>query len=321
MMMTTYILRRVLWSLLIIVMLTLLIFFAMRLLPGDPLLIFLGSTQSYSNVSPEALEQLRHKFGLDKPIMIQYFNWVGGVVQGDLGESIFYHESVGSLIRNRLPVTLNIGIAAFIIATLVGAASGLLAALRRGRIIDQIVTPLAYVGITIPIFWLGILLIFVLGLKLHWLPIGGYISPFEDFWLNIKMLIMPVACECVTGVASVSRQMRSSVLEVSTQDYIRTAWAKGLPERIIVLKHILKNSLIPVVTLAGFAIGGIFGGSVLIETVFNIPGMGRLMVSSIFNQDYVVVQACTLIFGGIILLINLIVDISYGWLDPRIRYS
>jgi peptide/nickel transport system permease protein len=302
-------------------MLTLLIFFAMRLLPGDPLLIFLGTTQSYSSLSPEALDQLRHKYGLDKPVMIQYFNWVGGVLHGDLGESIFYHEKVGSLISKRLPITLNIGIVAFVVATILGTASGLLAGLRRGRLADQIVTPFAYVGITIPIFWLGILLIFIMGLKLHWLPIGGYVSPFENFWLNVKMLIMPVICESVTGVASISRQMRSSVLEIYSQDYIRTAWSKGLAERAIVFKHVLKNSLIPVVTLAGFAIGMIFGGSVLIETVFNIPGMGRLMVSSIFNQDYVVVQACTLIFGSIVLIINLLVDISYGWLDPRIRYG
>ena len=319
--MTTYIIRRLLWSLLIIILLTLLIFFAMRLLPGDPLIIFLGSTSSYSSVGPEGLAQLRHQYGLDQPIMIQYFHWVGGVLHGDLGQSIFYHESVGSLIRTRFPVTLNIGLAAFVIATVLGTASGLLAGLRRGKLADQIVTPLAYVGITVPIFWLGILLIYVFGLKAHLLPIGGYVSPFTDFAGNIKMLIMPVACECVTGVASVSRQMRSSVMEVTSQDFIRTAWSKGLPERAIVLKHILKNSLIPVVTLAGFAIGSIFGGSVLIETVFNIPGMGRLMVSSIFNQDYVVVEACTLIFGAIILGINLIVDISYGWLDPRIRYG
>jgi peptide/nickel transport system permease protein len=319
--MTTYIIRRLLWTLVIIILLTLLVFFAMRLLPGDPLIIFLGTTQSYSNLSPEAVDLLRQKYGLDKPIMVQYFNWVKGVVRGDLGESIFYHESVNSLVATRLPVTVNLGILAFIFATVLGTASGLLAGLRRGKMGDQIITPLAYVGITVPIFWLGILLIYIFGLKLGWLPIGGYTSPFEDFWLNIKMLIMPVACESVVGLASLSRQMRSSVLEVTRQDYIRTAWSKGLRERAIVLTHVLKNSLIPVITLMGFAIGGIFGGSVLIETVFNIPGMGRLLVSSIFNQDYVVVEACTLIFGSIVLIVNLIVDISYGFLDPRIRYS
>jgi len=318
--MTAYIVRRLIWALITIILLTMVVFFAMRLLPGDPLMIYVAQSQ-ISNIGPEALEKLRAEHGLDKPLIVQYFNWVKGVVQGDLGRSIFYNESVGRLIAKRLPITANIGIVAFIVATILGTLSGLLAGLRRGRLADQIVTPLAYVGITIPIFWLGILLVYIFGLKLGWLPIGGYTSPFENLWMNIKQLVMPVACECVVGLASMSRQMRSSVLEVARQDYIRTAWAKGLGERIIVFRHILKNSLIPIITLMGFAVGTIFGGSVFIETVFNIPGMGRLMVNSIFNQDYVVVQATTLIFGAIVLIVNLIVDISYGWLDPRIRYS
>jgi len=318
--MAAYIIRRLIWALFIIIMLTLVIFFAMRLLPGDPLMIYIAQSQ-ISNIGPEALAQLRAEHGLDKPILVQYFNWAGGVLQGDLGRSVFYNADVGKLIAKRLPITAHIGLLAFIVATILGTLSGLLAGLRRGKLADQIVTPLAYVGITIPIFWLGILLVYVFGLKLGWLPIGGYTSPFENFWLNTRQLIMPVVCECVLGLASMSRQMRSSVLEVARQDYIRTAWSKGLRERIIVFKHMLKNSLIPVITLMGFAVGMIFGGSVFIETVFNIPGMGRLMVSSIFNQDYVVVQATTLIFGVIVLVVNLIVDISYGWLDPRIRYG
>jgi len=318
--MTTYIIRRLIWALVIIIMLTLVIFFAMRLLPGDPLMIYIAQSQ-ISNIGPEALAQLRAEHGLDKPIMVQYFNWVSRVLQGDLGRSVFHNESVGKLIAKRLPITAHIGVLSFIVATILGTLSGLLAGLRRGKLADQIVTPLAYVGITVPIFWLGILLVYAFGLKLGWLPIGGYTSPFEDFWLNARQLIMPVVCASVLGLASMSRQMRSSVLEVARQDYIRTAWSKGLRERAIVFKHMLKNSLIPVITLMGFAVGMIFGGSVFIETVFNIPGMGRLMVSSIFNQDYVVVQATTLIFGAIVLLVNLIVDISYGWLDPRIRYG
>ena len=318
--MTAYIIRRLLWALIIIIMLTLVVFFAMRLLPGDPLMIYIAQSQ-ISNIGPEALEQLRAEHGLDKPILVQYFNWAGGVLRGDLGRSVFFNEDVGALIAKRLPITAHLGVLAFIVATILGTLSGLLAGLRRGKLADQIVTPLAYVGITVPIFWLGILLIYVFGLRLGWLPIGGYTSPFVDFWLNARQLVMPVACESVLGLASMSRQMRSSVLEVTRQDYVRTAWAKGLQERVIVLKHVLKNSLIPVITLMGFAVGMIFGGSVFIETVFNIPGMGRLMVNSIFNQDYVVVQATTLIFGVIVLVVNLIVDISYGWLDPRIRYS
>jgi len=318
--MTTYIIRRLIWALIILIMLTLVVFFAMRLLPGDPLMIYVAQSQ-ISNIGPEALDQLRAEHGLDKPILVQYYNWASKVLRGDLGRSVFYNESVAKLIARRLPITAHIGLVAFFIATILGTLSGLLAGLRRGKLADQIVTPLAYVGITVPIFWLGILLIYAFGLKLHWLPIGGYTSPFEDFWLNTRQLIMPVVCSCVLGLASMSRQMRSSVLEVSRQDYIRTAWSKGLRERAIVLRHMLKNSLIPVITLMGFAIGMIFGGSVFIETVFNIPGMGRLMVNSIFNQDYVVVQATTLIFGTIVLVVNLIVDISYGWLDPRIRYG
>jgi peptide/nickel transport system permease protein len=318
--MTTYIIRRLIWALILLILLTMLVFFSMRLLPGDPILIYVASTSAYSGMSPEAIEQLRAQYNLDKPIIVQYFIWVGDIFRGDLGESITYHEDVGALIAKRLPITMHIGILGFIVATVLGTASGLLAGLRRGKLADQIITPLAYVGICIPIFWLGILLMYVFGLKLHWLPIGNYTSPFEDFWLNTKQIIMPVICQCVTGLAGLSRQMRSSVLEVVQQDYVRTAWSKGLRERTIVMRHMLKNSLIPVITLMGFAIGLIFGGSVFIETVFNIAGVGRLMVQAIFSQDYVVVQATTLIFGGVILVVNVIVDLSYGWLDPRIRY-
>jgi peptide/nickel transport system permease protein len=183
------------------------------------------------------------------------------------------------------------------------------------------VTPLTYIGITIPIFWLGILMIYGLGLKLGWLPICGYTSPLDDFWLSTKQLIMPVTCLAVFGLAANARQMRSSMLEVIRKDYIRTAWSKGLKERSIIFKHAMKNSLIPVITLIGVHIGHIFGGSVLVETVFAIPGIGRLLVDSIFGHDYVVVQAITLLIAVAVLLANLVVDISYGWLDPRIRFK
>ena len=318
--MIAYIVRRLISAIIILIFLTVVIFFAMRLLPGDPLMIYVAQSQ-FSNIGQDALQQLRIEYGLDKPMLVQYFTWAGHVLKGDLGKSIFFNQSVGKLIARRLPITINIGAVAFVVATVLGTLTGLMAGLRRGKLVDQLVTPLAYVGITIPVFWLGVVMVYLFGVTLHWLPIGGYTSPFTNLWLNAKQLIMPVICECVLGLASLSRQMRSSVLEVARQDYIRTAWAKGLQERAIVIKHMLKNSLIPIITLMGFAIGGIFGGSVLVETVFNIPGMGRLMVNSIFNQDYVVVQATTLIFGALVLLVNLIVDISYGWLDPRIKYS
>jgi peptide/nickel transport system permease protein len=302
-------------------MLTLLVFFSMRLLPGDPIIIYVGQSQGVIGMDPAALDKLRAEYGLDKPIMVQYFHWIGGIFHGDLGKSITYHDDVSKLLLKRFPITIYIGVITFIIATILGTLGGMFAALRQGKLGDQIITPLSYIGITIPIFWLGVLMIYAFGLKLHWLPTSGYTSPFKDFALSTRQLVMPVICGAITQIAMLSRQMRSSVLEVVRQDYIRTAWSKGLNERIIVLKHTLKNSLIPVITLMGFAIGGIFGGSVLVESVFNIPGMGRLMVTSIFAQDYTVVQACTLIFAIIVLVSNLAVDMSYGWLDPRIRYG
>jgi len=267
------------------------------------------------------MESLRHEYGLDKPVMIQYFDWFGGLFRGNLGTSIYYHEDVGKLLGDRFPITLHLGLVAFIISNIFGILLGLLAGIRRGTWLDAVSTTLANIGITIPVFWLGVLLIYTFGLKLHWLPIYGYTSPFEDFWLNTKQIIMPVICLAITGMAYTARQMRSAMLEVIRQDYIRTAWSKGLHERTIIMKHALKNSIIPVITLMGMGLGMVFGGAVLVETVFAIPGIGRLLVTSVFAQDYVVVQSGTLLIAAFIILCNLIVDISYGWLDPRIRYN
>jgi peptide/nickel transport system permease protein len=228
---------------------------------------------------------------------------------------------VGKLLADRFPITLHLGLVAFIVANVFGILLGLLAGIRRGTWLDAMATTLANIGITVPVFWLGVLLIYTFGLKLGWLPIYGYTSPFQDFWLNTRQIIMPVICLAITGMAFTARQMRSAMLEVIRQDYIRTAWSKGLQERVIILKHALKNSLIPVITLMGIGVGMVFGGSVLVETVFAIPGIGRLLVTSVFAQDYVVVQSGTLVIAFIVILSNLIVDISYGWLDPRIRYG
>jgi len=319
--MTTYIIRRLLQALFVLILVTLIIFFVMRLLPGDPIIIYVAQTAELEAMPPEMLDKLRHEFGLDKPIMIQYLNWVTGIFRGDFGTSIFYREKVSTLMLECFPVTLHLGIVALLVGAVFGVLAGLFAAVRRGKWLDMVVTPLTYVGITIPVFWLGILLIYVFGLKLRWFPISGYTSPFDDFWLSTRQLVMPVICLAVFGLAANARQMRSSMLEITHQDYIRTAWAKGLSERKIIVRHAMKNSLIPVITLMGIGVGIIFGGSVLVETVFAIPGVGRLLVSSIFGQDYVVVQAITFVIAMIVLVVNLVVDISYGWFDPRIRYG
>jgi peptide/nickel transport system permease protein len=319
--MTTYLVRRLFQALIVLILVTLIVFFVMRLLPGDPLLIYLAQNTELDAMPTEMLDQLRHEFGLDKPIMIQYFNWVWNILHGDFGTSIFYREKVGILMLERFPITAHLGVFALLVSSLFGILMGLVAAVRRGKWVDKIVTPLSYVGLTIPVFWLGIILIYLLGLKLRLLPIAGYTSPFDNFWLSTRQAIMPVLCLATFGLAANARQTRSSMLETIQQDYIRTAWSKGLQERTIVLRHALKNSLIPVITLMGIGIRMIFGGSVLVETVFAIPGIGSLLVSSIFGQDYVVVQAITLVIAVLILLVNLIVDMSYAWLDPRIRYS
>ena len=306
---------------LVLILVTLLVFFVMRLTPGDPIYLYIARSGNIENMSMEQMERLRQQYGLDKPLMVQYFDWVGNFFRGDLGKSIIYKDDIGTLLKSKFPVTLNLGILALLISTVLGILAGIAAAVWRGKWIDKLVTPSSYIGLTIPVFWLGYLLIYAFGYKLAWLPISGYTSPFVDLGQNIKQVIMPVICISVFGIAANARQMRSSMLEVIRQDYIRTAWAKGLSERVVILRHALKNSVIPVVTLIGFGVGIIFGGDVLVETVFSIPGLGFFMTMSIINKDYIVIQSITLIMSLIILSVNLIVDISYAWLDPRIRYS
>jgi peptide/nickel transport system permease protein len=318
--MGTYILRRLIQSVFVIMLVTFLVFIVIRLLPGDPILIYL-SQQEVDTLSLEQLQKARAEFGLDKPLPEQYINWIKDLIHGDLGMSLFYREKVSSLIAERFPVTLDLGLLAFVISHLLGIVFGAVSALRRGSRTDTAVTLMANLGITVPIFWLGILLIYFFGLRLNWLPRFGYTSPFVDLAQNIRQSILPVVCLAIFPIASVARQTRSSMLEVIRQDYVRTAWSKGLRERAVVMKHVLKNGLIPVVTLSGIGLSIILGGSVLVETVFNIPGMGRLGVEAVQSQDYAIIQAFILITAAIVVLVNLVVDISYGWLDPRVRYG
>ncbi|UCD29246.1 MAG: ABC transporter permease [Planctomycetota bacterium] len=318
--MTTYILRRLIEAVFVLLILTCLVFFCMRLVPGDPIFLYMDSTD-VNMLTPEKIAALKHELGLDQPLIVQYGRWLANAVRGDLGMSLFYSDRVSKMIAERLPVTIHLGIFAFILSSVVGIVLGIVAAVRRGRWLDTVATLAANLFITIPMFWLGILLILALGLYAGILPISGYTSPFEDFWLSTKQLIMPVLCLAVGSMGSNARLTRTSMLEVIHQDYIRTAWSKGLKEKSIISKHALKNSLIPVVTVLGLHIRIIFGGAVLIETVFSIPGMGSLMVDATFNKDYTLVQGGVMVVAIIVILSNLIVDISYGWLDPRVRYD
>lgn len=318
--MIAYIVRRLLQGFMVLILVTIFIFLIMRLLPGDPLILYIAEKE-LEGISAADMAALRHTYGLDKPLAIQYFDWIGGVLTGDLGESILQQEKVTTLFKERIPVTLHLGILSILISSTFGITFGLICALQRGKWPDTVFTIIANIGITAPQFWVGILLIYGLAVRLGLLPVYGYTSPFEDFGKSIQHIIMPVICLSLFSLASLTRQARSSTLEVIRQDYVRTAWAKGLRERVIVLRHILRNALLPVVTMLGMHFGHIIGGSVLIETVFQVPGLGGLMRDAVFSHDYQIVQSGVLIISSIVILCNLIVDISYGWFDPRIKYE
>jgi peptide/nickel transport system permease protein len=315
-----YISRRLIQAFIVLILVTIIVFLLMRLLPGDPLLLYRVQNE-LNDLSPAQIEQLRVELGLDKTLPVQYFNWMAGIVHGDFGDALFRPETVGHLLVERLPISLYLGVLSLLLSSVVGILAGLVSALRRGSWLDTLVTSIANFGISIPVFWLGVLMVYFFSLSLGWLPVQGFTSPFTDFSLSTRQLIMPVICEATVALAANARQTRSSILEVVQQDYVRTAWSKGLRERTIIVKHILKNGLIPVITLIGIQVSHIIGGSVLVETVFNIPGMGRLMVEAVFSQDFAIVQGGVLVIATMVILTNLAVDISYGLLDPRIRYG
>jgi peptide/nickel transport system permease protein len=318
--MTTYIIRRLIQGFFILVLITLIVFLAMRLLPGDPIYMIVGEAE-LTNMTRADIDAIRHEYGLDRPLAVQYIDWMSGIFHGDFGTSIVYDYSPLRIYSRAVPITLNLGLPAFVISFLFGIPAGIICAIRRGKWIDTVVTVVSNIGITIPIFWLGTMLIYLFALKLHWLPVMGYTPPLEDLAKNVRQLVMPVFCLAIFTISATSRQTRSSMLEVMRQDYIRTAWSKGLRERRVVLKHAIKNGLIPVITLLGMGFSHIIGGTVLIETVFNIRGMGLTLVSAVFSRDYPVVQGYVFLIAISVLFVNLMVDISYGWLDPRIRYG
>jgi peptide/nickel transport system permease protein len=314
--MLNYILRRIIQTLVLLVLLSLIAFSLVEIMPGDPASAILGNT-----ATREQILELREEMGLDQPFMVRYGNWLWDIVHGDIGWSYMYSEKISFLIAQRLPITMYLSLLAIVLSVILGVTSGIYCAIRRNGFLDQIISVSANIGISAPSFWLGILGILVFGLTLKWLPIQGWTSPFDDFVMSTKQAVMPVILMAIPGIAVMTRQTRSSMLEVIRQDYIRTAWSKGLTERMVVSRHALKNGLIPVVTLLGMHLRVLVGGSVLVETVFNIPGMGRLLVAAAFNKDFMVVQAGVLIIGLIVCLANLLVDISYGWIDPRIKYN
>ncbi|MDO9534916.1 MAG: ABC transporter permease [Bacillota bacterium] len=312
--MAGFVARRLVQSVIVLIMVSFIAFSFLHLLPGDAALVILGG-----EATQEEILNLRQELGLDQPMWVQYGRWFTNALQGNLGRSIFHRESVISVIAKRLPVTIYLGTLALLLSILISIPAGIISAVRRGHISDSIITVAANLGMAIPIFWLGILGIYFFSLKLGWLPVMGYTSPLDNFWLSTKQAIMPVICLAVIPLATLTRQTRSSMLEVIRQDYIRTARSKGLKEKTVITRHALKNAIIPVVTLLGLQARYLVGGSILVEQIFNIPGMGRLMVSSVFDKDFPIVQGCILVVAIAIILANLVIDLSYGYLDPRIR--
>jgi peptide/nickel transport system permease protein len=313
---TGYIIRRLIQTIIVLLVVTFISFLLLHLTPGDPAAAMLGT-----EASREQIETLQKELWLDRPFIVQYGHWLFNVFKGDFGTSVMFRDPAVKIFAERLPITLYLSMLAFILSTFLGISAGIICAIRRGSILDQIVSLFANLGISTASFFLGYIGILVFSFKLGWLPISGYTSPLDDFWLSFKQIIMPVIIMATPGIAVMARQTRSSMLEVIHQDYIRTAYSKGLMEKVIVMRHALKNALIPVVTLLGMQIRILVGGSVIVETVFNIPGLGRLLVQGAINKDFIVIQGGVLLIGTIVCLANLLVDISYGWLNPRYKYE
>ena len=318
--MAGYIVRRLIIGLIVLIVVSMLVFIVLRELPGDPLFLYIADNR-YSSLTPEDIHDLRVQFGLDRSLPVQYVDWLNRLVHGDFGTSVLYRNSVADLIKGALPITVSLSLLAMLVSAIIGIVLGALSALRRGKWPDTVATMLANIGITAPGFWVAIILMFIFGLKLRWLPPFGYTSPFTDFGMFTRQAIMPIICLAIFPIGALTRQTRSGMLEVMRQDYIRTAWSKGLKEQVIVIRHMLKNALIPIITLLGMQLRQVFSGAVIIETVFNIPGMGRLSVDALFSRDFIIVQDVVLIISAIVILSNLFVDVAYGIIDPRIRYG
>ena len=290
------------------------IFSLQQLLPGDPALVMAGEERD-----PAVLEQIRKQYRLDQPVPIQYVYWVKGVLSGDLGESMRLKEPVLRLILQKFPVTLQLALMAIVVSLTVGVTAGVISAIRKNTKIDYGVNLVALWGISTPNFWLGIMLIFCFSVWLGWLPASGYVSPFEDFWLSLQTTILPAFVLGNSFAAVLMRHTRSAMLQAMTSDYVRTARAKGLAERVVVVKHALRNALTPVITLGALELGTLLSGAVLTEQVFSIPGFGKLIVDSVFNRDYQVVQGVTLVTATTYIVLNLLADVAYVLINPRLR--
>ena len=310
-----YLVKRIATLVPTLVLVSMLIFGLQQLLPGDPAKVLAGEEQD-----PAVVEYLRKKLHLDEPLPVRYALWVGGVLRGDLGESIRNQQPVLGLIAQKLPVTLQLAVMAMAIALLIGIPAGVVAAVGRGTAWDWGANVFALWGLSTPNFWLGILLILLFSVNLGWLPASGYVSPFEDLGANLRSMIMPAFVLGNAIAAVLMRHTRSAMLQVLSADYVRTARAKGLDEKTVVLKHALRNALTPIITLGALELGTLLSGAVLTEQVFTIPGFGKLIVDAVFNRDYSVVQGVVLVTATAYMVLNLLADLAYFAVNPRLRH-
>src|SRR5262245_22505229 len=309
-----FVVRRLILSIPILVLVSIMVFGLIHLIPGDPATVILGQ-----EATPETKQALRHELGLDQPLVVQYLTWLSHVLRGDLGRSLADRTPVIDQIKLRLPVTLELTIGTFLVALLIALPAGILSATRRGGVVDYTSTLLALGGLSVPSFWLAIMFILFFAVRLHWLPASGYVPFTENPGANLAAMAMPMLATGIRESAALTRMLRSALLEVLNADYVRTARGKGLSEWLVVMRHALRNALIPVVTSAGLLLAGLLGGLVITETIFAIPGFGRLIVEAIYQRDFVTVQGAVLVSALLVVTINLIVDLIYALTDPRIR--
>jgi len=312
--MLTFLGKRILQLIPTLFFVSVIIFSLQQLLPGDPATIMAGEDRD-----PAVIAQIRRQYRLDQPIPIQYLYWVKGVLTGDLGESMRIKQPVRSLILEKLPVTLQLGLMAIVIAVTIGVSAGIVSAVKKGTVWDYAANVFALWGLSTPNFWLGIMLIFLFSVQLGWLPASGYVPLTEDWRQSLASTIMPAFVLGNAIAAVLMRHTRSAMLQALGSDYVRTARAKGLFERAVVLKHAMRNALTPVITLGALELGTLLSGAVLTEQIFTIPGFGKLIVDAVFNRDYAVVQGVVLVTATIYITLNLIADIAYVLVNPRLR--
>jgi peptide/nickel transport system permease protein len=319
--MSAYLVRRLLVSIPTLLGVTLLIFLAMRVLPGDPLAVIHGEGAGFYTLKPHELQAARASLGLDKPLHRQYLDWLWDIARGDLGKSFWRGEPISELLWRRGPITAQIAVMAVLFSWLIGLPVGILSATQRNSWVDYVARFFVTLFMAIPGFWIGLVVVLVGILLFTWRPPLTIVYFWDRPWENLQMTLGPALVLGIGVAAFVARMTRSTVLEVLREDYVRTARAKGVRERVVLWRHVLKNAILPVITVSGIALGGLLGGSVPVERAFGVPGLGTALVFAYTERDWMVVQNLVLLYGCIFVLINLLVDLSYGWLDPRIRYQ